>query len=261
MRAYTGIQETPPNPFERGVFSVSSGYPLPLADLNIGAIKVEGLGFPATSPQSHNLAEQVFSVLTNLRGHSIVNREAKKPDILVLPISGDCSLVVAEAKAAANSTNPAVQNYYDLSTIVERELNFFLFVGRDQIFEDGIESEFSQNFVRIISKYKKIALDNLEKLIESNSVNAEVLSEAVRWLPRIQDISTYNQRLALTTRCLFSPWPRVRDAATLALSSFGDSSAVTALRRAIEREGIDELRADMEQALQYLEFTTSAPSS
>lgn len=252
MRTY--IQERPENPFERGIPQVSGNSPN-LADLNIGA-QGKAVGLPPVINILLEPAAGQYKAQTDLR---------VKPfsDIVVIPRSRskDPSLIVAEAKAAANSANPAVQSYFELSSIVERELNFFLFAGREQAFEDGIESEFSQNFVRIITRYKKIALDNLQKLIESHSINAEVLAEALRWLPRIQDSSTYNQRLSLITRCLFLPWSRVRDAATLALSSLADKSAVAALKKAIERESVEELRADMEQALTYLEAISGASSS
>lgn len=253
MRTYA--QERPENPFERGVFQVSDGSPHYFVHLNIG-IPNKALGL---SPMLNILPEQTFGqdkVQTDLRLKPFL-------DIVALPRSRtkDPSLIVAEAKAAANSANAAVQNYFEVSSIVEHKLKFFFFAGQEQTFEDGIESEFSQNFVRIITRYKKIALDNLQKLIESHSINTEVLAEALRWLPRIEDSSTYNQRLSLLTRSLFLPWSRARDAATLALTSLGDKSAIAALKKAIELESVEELRADMEQALTYLEATSGASPS
>jgi hypothetical protein len=144
---------------------------------------------------------------------------------------------------------------------IEQELDSVLYSARDETFEDGMESEFSQNLVRFIYQYKNLALDCLEKRMESKDANPEVLSEALRWLPRIDDQATYKQRLNLISRCLFLPWARVRDAAVLALSSLADDAAVKPLKKAIEREEIAELRADMIDALLYIEAASRAVSS
>lgn len=267
MRTYN--QERPQNPFERGILQVSGNSPH-LASLTIGA-PGDNAGLPLvinTCPEpvagQYKAQTDILGTVRRHQSPDLLSELRAKPfDMVIVSRSGsdDPSFIVAEAKVAANSANADVRSYFELSSIVERELSFFLFAGREQTFEDGIESEFSQNFVRIITRYKKIALDSLQKLIESNSINAEVLAEALRWLPRIQDPLTYNQRLSLVTRCLFLPWSRVRDAATLALSSLADQSAVSALKRAIELETVEELRADMEQALTYLESISSATSS
>ena len=46
---------------------------------------------------------------------------------------------------------------------------------------------------------------------------------------------------------------RIRDGALLGLSFLDDAHAVSYLKRAIEREGIEELRGDMKQVLEQLE--------
>jgi hypothetical protein len=255
-------QDRPENPFERGVFNIaphmpdfkplvpqrSTGLCVPVAPFS-GDVSAP-YKFPLEMPKDI----QHFTEIRASGGKRFL-------DIFVSSRMKDASLSVAEAKAAANTSDPAIQTYFEVSSAVNRELNFFLFAGKEQRFEDGVESEFSQNFVRIITRYKKIALDNLQKLIESQSINPEVLSEALRWLPRINDPSTYALRLSLITLSLFQPSSRVRDAATLALSSLADSVAVSALKKAIERENVEELREDMEQALIYLESIPGATSS
>ncbi len=126
--------------------------------------------------------------------------------------------------------------------------------AKDQHFEDGMESEFSNKLVCLIEKHSHVALAAMAHLIISEMVNDEVASEALRWLGRMDHPPTYHARLQLLERSLFSPSARVRDGAALGLASMDDPHAITYLKQAIQKETLTELSRDLQQVLMQLEI-------
>jgi HEAT repeat protein len=125
--------------------------------------------------------------------------------------------------------------------------------AKDEYFEDGMESEFSRRLIRLLGEYGEKAVIELAFLILHDQVNAEIASEALRWLGHMEDTRSYQKRLWLLERSLFTPSARIRDGAALGLASLDDPHAVRYLRRAIDQESYPELRSDMEQVLAQLE--------
>ncbi len=125
-------------------------------------------------------------------------------------------------------------------------------VDRDEIFEDGIESNFSKSLIYYIQKYGNEVIEILSGLMDHGMVNPEIASEAMRWLGHVEHPQTYDKRLWLLERSLKHVSARVRDGATLGLASLGDLDAIPYLREAIELEQCAELRKDMEQVLAEL---------
>jgi hypothetical protein len=137
--------------------------------------------------------------------------------------------------------------------------------AKDEYFEDGMESAFSRGLIRLIGEYGEKAVVELAFLILHDQVNAEIAAEALRWLGHMegpggpaptqlrQDMRSYQRRLWLLERSLFTASARLRDGATLGLASLDDPHAVRYLRRAIAQEPSPELRSDMEQVLAQLE--------
>jgi len=119
--------------------------------------------------------------------------------------------------------------------------------GRDEIFEDGIESEFSRGLVGLIKKYGNDALAELAYFIVYEKVSAEVAGEALRWLGLLEHPLSYHWRLWLLERSLRSSSARIRDCAVLGLAFLDDPHAIPYLRRAVDGEPVKELRADMNQ--------------
>lgn len=124
--------------------------------------------------------------------------------------------------------------------------------AREETFEDGMESQFSKALISCIKRYGNAAVRVLTEYIVSEHVNAEIASEALRWIGHIEDASTYESRLWLLARGLLSASSRVRDAATLGLAFLNDPQAIPLLEAAIQRECIQELREDMKQVLEDL---------
>jgi hypothetical protein len=134
-------------------------------------------------------------------------------------------------------------------------------LGKEQVFEDGMESEFSNNLITLVKKYGKDALAELAYFIVYEKVRAEVAAETLRWLGLVSHPLSYHWRLWLLERSLSSRSARIRDGAALGLAFLEDPDAIPYLKQAIERESIEELRGDMQQLLAQLESSRQCPSS
>lgn len=119
-------------------------------------------------------------------------------------------------------------------------------------FEDGMESEFSAHLTSLVQTYGPFSRDILAQIFEDNTISAEVLSEALRWLGRMEDQPSYEARLWLLEKALSSSSPTVRDGASLGLASMDDPRAARYLEAALERETLPDLRHDMEEVLRQL---------
>ena len=126
-------------------------------------------------------------------------------------------------------------------------------VGRNEVFEDGMESSFTKELVSLVEKYGEIAILEIARIITSERAEAYVAAEALKWIGRIKDKGTHSFRRWLLVRGLTSSSPLVREGAGLGLSFINDSAAITSLKQAVEREQIVELRDDLNQVLQQLE--------
>lgn len=145
-----------------------------------------------------------------------------------------------------------VKNVFTNALTISPSLVRLFLSAREEIFEDGMSSEFSKKLIQFIQMDGQAVVSVLADLILSGEVNVEVGAEALRWIGRMWDPATYESRRWLLERSLFSRSPRIRDGAALGLSSMSDPHAVQYLKIASEREEIDELRADLEQILSDL---------
>jgi hypothetical protein len=127
--------------------------------------------------------------------------------------------------------------------------------AKEQIFEDGMESDFSRELIEFIRSYGRASMEVIIRRVLSDWLNPEVTSETLRVVGRIHHPTTYRDRLWLLERGLYSASARVRDGAVLGLAYLDDPIAITPLKFAIERELTPELRQDMTQVLSQLEDT------
>ena len=133
--------------------------------------------------------------------------------------------------------------------------------AKEEIFEDGMESNFSLDLSRFITSFGHSAMEVIIPIILSEYTNTEVASEAFRILGRINNKITYRDRLWLLERGLYNISARVRDGAILGLAFLNDPLAIAPLKAAIERENNADLRKDMEQILAQLEgFKDGVPT-
>lgn len=136
---------------------------------------------------------------------------------------------------------------------LSRKIAVLFEAAQDQYFEDGMESEFSRGLTALIAAYGNMTVHELAYLVLSEKVNAEVASEALRWLGNMPHGSSCHCRLWLLERSLLCSSPMVRDGAILGLASLDDPRAIPYIKRAIEREQCEALRKNMEQVLVQLE--------
>jgi HEAT repeat protein len=167
-------------------------------------------------------------------------------------------------KSTTASTDFEAHLTYEEGASIEEVLQSILITfdkAKEQVFEDGMESDFSKELVSFIKNYSNIAVRMLTDLILNEEVNAEVASEALRWLGQIEDPKTYSHRLWLLEQSLYCSSARVRDGAALGLAFLDDPHAIPDLREAIQREPYPELREDLEQVLEQLENSHRCRSS
>jgi hypothetical protein len=145
----------------------------------------------------------------------------------------------------------------DYPDAIDQEIELLFDRAKEEVFEDGMESDFSRGLISYVRKFGDTAIAALVRLIVTEQANAEVASEAMRWLGHIDHPITYRSRLHLLERSLHNSSARVRDGAALGLASLDDPHAIPYLKQAIEREQYQELRYDLEQVVIQLESTYS----
>jgi len=148
-----------------------------------------------------------------------------------------------------------------VSGLLDKQASLIFAGAKEEIFEDGMESDFSRNLSSFIASFGHSAMEVIIPVILSEQTNTEVASEAFRILGRLNHKITYRDRLWLLERGLYSASARVRDGASLGLAFLNDPLAIAPLRSAIEREQVSELRHDMEQVLAQLEGTKNGISA
>jgi len=136
---------------------------------------------------------------------------------------------------------------------IEDKIRALFEAAKEEIFEDGMESNFTRGLSTLVEQHGAEAIVALIRLIEIENRNVEIAAETLRWVGRLDHPSSYEPRLSLLERSLRDDSARVRDAASVALASMDDKHALPALRAAIAREKYAELREDMEQILSQLE--------
>ncbi|MFH1907890.1 MAG: HEAT repeat domain-containing protein [Chloroflexota bacterium] len=139
------------------------------------------------------------------------------------------------------------------SGLLDKQANSIFAGAKEEIFEDGMESDFSRNLSEFIASFGHSAMEVIIPIILSEHTNTDVASEAYRILGRLNHRITYRDRLWLLERGLYSASARGRDGAILGLAFLNDPLAIASLKSAIEREPNSELRKDMEQILAQLE--------
>lgn len=122
----------------------------------------------------------------------------------------------------------------------------------DEIFHDGMDSEFSRRLRDAIALHGNTAIETLETRLLAPESNTEASEEALRVLGDIKDTRTHAARLALLLRALESPDARIRDAASIGIAALDDPAAIDGLQCAIEAERSAWLRTNLDLTLRQL---------
>ena len=121
-----------------------------------------------------------------------------------------------------------------------------------EVFEDGMDSDFSNSLIHIIRTHGIVAVGALEEIIYTDGVNPEVAAEALVWVGRMDDEQTHRARLSLMEGALESSNVCIRDGASLGIGAMDDPAAMGSLRNAIGRERCGLLRQNLEATLEQL---------
>lgn len=151
------------------------------------------------------------------------------------------------------SFHPQSSTVEEDTTAIRNQIQSLFESAKDEFFEDGMETPFSNNLEMIILKHHELSILALAKALFDKSANEEIVSEALRILGRIRDHDTYNIRLWLLEQNLKRDSVRIKDGALLGLASLDDARCIPSLKRAIHEEINSELREDMQQLLRHLE--------
>jgi len=150
-------------------------------------------------------------------------------------------------------SKPISATVQNQNTVADLALENIVLSARGVRFEDGVENDFSRGLVHFVTTYGDRAVDSLRKAILDRKVPPEISSEALTWLARVKDPSTYDSRLRLLIKALLSPSSQVRDGASLGLALLNDPAALPWARFAVQLERNSELRDDMAKVLSQLE--------
>lgn len=124
--------------------------------------------------------------------------------------------------------------------------------ARHELFEDGMDSEFTSELESLVNTTGLQSRDILTRLLESDHLSPYVWAEAMRWIGRTENVLSRESRLWLLLKGLSSSFPSVRDGAILGLASLDDASAIPYMARAVTTEPFDEIRRSIEQVLLQL---------
>ena len=133
-----------------------------------------------------------------------------------------------------------------------RYVNQLVRGAEEEVFEDGMESNFSRDLVSTICEHGDAALSAIEQVVLDGNTNVEVQGEILIQLGAIDNPSTHPQRLAILTSALESQDVRIRDAASLGIEALEDASAIPALESALHRELSGRMRENLTAVINQL---------
>jgi HEAT repeat protein len=228
-----------------------------------GAVPVEHVGGDALVVSGLLSADALAQLKFNLGQHwwPQPGSGAQGPIIYVTErIENTTSCENVEADASTEATEAHAEADRRIVEHFRVRLERVFWNGRDEVFEDGMESEFSRALVDSVERGGISAVEAIREIVASGHANEEVVGEALRWMGLMDQPSTRTARRRALENALVSPAARVRDGAALGLAFMDDPAAIPSLKRAIEKEESDGLRHDLKQVLAQLEDTRKCPS-
>ena len=234
--------------------------------------------WPGTVLESPDIRPQELTGTTVDLSEAIILYSPRGPGVLgkIVSVTDAHNTVVNMPAAEVSSRKPQIYRQSEASTVEEVEqgpntvmqqeltkyaestIDHLFESAEEEYFEDGMESGFSRELVSLVKKYGELAMDEIAYLITYGRVDDEVASEALRWLARIDNPSTYGWRLWILEKSLNSKSPAVRDGAAVGLASMHDAHAIQYIRKAIRQETVAELRCNLQGALKELGVSLDA---
>ena len=109
-------------------------------------------------------------------------------------------------------------------------------LGVGEVFEDGMETVFSEALIECLEAGGPSAVHALRKLLDQGYAGHEVGGEALRWLGCVSQPGTRDVRRLALEHYLRSDSAYLRDGAAIGLSEIDDPAALPAIESAISNE-------------------------
>ena len=122
-------------------------------------------------------------------------------------------------------------------------------------FADGMESALSRKLHSLIQAHGGEAVGAIGALIKNGLADAESAEEILRQVGYSEDAATHGARLRLLVDSLYSPSPRIRDAASLGIAGMDDPAAINAVEIALANEPTEFIRDSLALVLEQLRET------
>lgn len=120
-------------------------------------------------------------------------------------------------------------------------------------FREGLPSEFSTDLRELVLDFGPAVIRELQHFVVANQLTSDIGFEALTALASFNYSSIVPDRQGLIESALFSPAPEIRYGATLALATIREPEIIPALRTAIARENVADVRQAMEKVLKAVE--------
>ena len=174
----------------------------------------------------------------------------------IVPVLVDADSSVSDSPAPVTE---ATTKFDDRESNLREQLlgtfNALFDQAGDEVFHDGIESDFRLAVGHVIKACGDVAVHVLHTVIRSNQANIEVVEEALRRIGSVDDIRTHHSRLGVLLQELESANPRIRDAASIGIAEIDDPFAIENVSRAIADETSEQLRRNLGSVLSQLQAT------
>jgi hypothetical protein len=175
------------------------------------------------------------------------------PNVGLIKEEGTQNIEMVQEELSKTTGNRIINEvlYAAWNELRQEALNVFL-VGEEEDFEDGMVSDFSVRLCRLLEKYGKATINEIDHLIDQRNISDGVLGEALRCLGRLDNAETHEYRLWLLQKSLSCSSVYLRDSAAIGIGSMNDVSAIDSLEKAVEQEKNKELKEDMAEVLREL---------
>lgn len=149
---------------------------------------------------------------------------------------------------------------YDILPQLVAEIRDIFIAAGDEYFEDGVETDFSRSVIQLVEQYRDDAIKALQSMISRDLLAPKLVAEALCWLGQVEEPASHIKRRELLQENLGHRSPYIRDGAMVGLAYLEDPRSLEALRVALQREPIAELREYIEETIEQLEHTQSEDS-
>lgn len=128
----------------------------------------------------------------------------------------------------------------------------YINAARNERFEDGMESRFSQRVRKSILSGGPNAVSAWEQALTLNDNAYETTEEFLRIIGDMRDQKSHEKRREVLTEMLRHRKPAVRDAAGLGIAALNDPSTLTAVKEAMDSETGEWVKRGLRQVAEQL---------